>query len=43
MTEKLGPCVGTVGPGVVYLLNRLYDAKYEYAPVLAPYSSDTAK
>ncbi|MBT8506517.1 hypothetical protein B1F79_02735 [Coxiella-like endosymbiont of Rhipicephalus sanguineus] len=35
LTGKLGLCVETVGPGVVYLLNRLYDTKYEYAPVLA--------
>jgi len=32
---KLGLCAGTVGPGAVHLLNGLYDAKADHAPVLA--------
>lgn len=35
LTGKLGVCAGTVGPGGLHLLNGLYDAKKEYAPVLA--------
>ncbi|WP_304985788.1 thiamine pyrophosphate-binding protein [Coxiella-like endosymbiont] len=36
LTGKLGLCAaGMVGPGAVHLLNRLYDAKHDYAPVLA--------
>ncbi len=33
--ERLGVCMGTVGPGSVHLLNGLYDAKKSHAPVLA--------
>ncbi len=32
---KLGLCAGTVGPGAIHLLNGLYDAKMDHAPVLA--------
>jgi len=35
LTGKLAVCAGTVGPGGLHLLNGLYDAKKEYAPVLA--------
>lgn len=35
LTGKLAVCCGTVGPGALHLLNGLYDAKREYAPVLA--------
>lgn len=35
LTGKLGVCVGTAGPGAVHLLNGLYDAKLDHAPVLA--------
>ena len=35
LTGKLGVCCGTVGPGALHLLNGLYDAKRDYAPVLA--------
>jgi thiamine pyrophosphate-dependent acetolactate synthase large subunit-like protein len=35
LTGKLAVCCGTVGPGAVHLLNGLYDAKKDYAPVLA--------
>ena len=35
LTGKLAVCAGTVGPGALHLLNGLYDAKREYAPVLA--------
>lgn len=31
----LGACMGTVGPGSIYLLNGLYDKKMSHAPVLA--------
>lgn len=34
-TGKLGCCLATSGPGGVHLLNGLYDAKYDKAPVLA--------
>jgi len=34
-TGKLGVCLGTTGPGAVHLLNGLYDATMEGAPVLA--------
>ncbi len=35
MTGKLAVCAGTVGPGAIHLLNGLYDAKKDHAPVLA--------
>lgn len=34
-TGRLGVCVSTSGPGAVHLLNGLYDAKVDGAPVLA--------
>src|SRR5438034_6161492 len=34
-TGKLGACVATSGPGAIHLLNGLYDAKMDGAPVLA--------
>ncbi len=34
-TGKLGVCLGTAGPGAIHLLNGLYDAKLDHAPVLA--------
>ncbi|HEX5322241.1 MAG TPA: thiamine pyrophosphate-dependent enzyme [Capsulimonadaceae bacterium] len=34
-TGKLGCCVATSGPGAIHLLNGLYDAKSDSAPVLA--------
>lgn len=34
-TRKLGVCFATSGPGSVHLLNGLYDAKSDQAPVLA--------
>src|SRR5919199_1943522 len=34
-TGKLGVCVATSGPGAIHLLNGLYDAKLDKAPVLA--------
>lgn len=34
-TGKLGCCLATTGPGGVHLLNGLYDAKFDQAPVLA--------
>ncbi|HLH39612.1 MAG TPA: thiamine pyrophosphate-dependent enzyme [Bryobacteraceae bacterium] len=34
-TGKLGCCLGTSGPGGIHLLNGLYDAKLDHAPVLA--------
>src|SRR5213592_4144343 len=34
-TGKLGVCVATSGPGGIHLLNGLYDAKFDGAPVLA--------
>ena len=35
LTGRLAVCAGTVGPGALHLLNGLYDAKRDYAPVLA--------
>lgn len=34
-TRKLGVCLATSGPGGIHLLNGLYDAKLDGAPVLA--------
>src|SRR5712675_3092686 len=34
-TGKLGCCLATSGPGGIHLLNGLYDAKMDGAPVLA--------
>ena len=35
LSNRIGLCMGTVGPGSVHLLNGLYDAKKSHAPVLA--------
>jgi pyruvate dehydrogenase (quinone) len=35
VTGKLGVCLATTGPGAIHLLNGLYDAKMDGAPVLA--------
>ncbi len=35
LTGKLGVCIATSGPGGIHLLNGLYDAKLDGAPVLA--------
>ncbi|MET7613197.1 thiamine pyrophosphate-dependent enzyme [Streptomyces seoulensis] len=35
LTDTLGVCMGTVGPGSVHLLNGLYDAAKSGTPVLA--------
>lgn len=35
LTGNLAVCVGTAGPGAIHLLNGLYDAKMDHAPVLA--------
>ncbi len=35
LTGRLGVCAGTSGPGAIHLLNALYDAKCDRAPVLA--------
>src|SRR3954463_15277284 len=34
-TGRLGCCLATTGPGGIHLLNGLYDAKFDRAPVLA--------
>src|SRR3954467_15198776 len=34
-TRKLGVCLATSGPGGIHLLNGLYDARMDQAPVLA--------
>jgi len=34
-TGRLGVCVGTTGPGAIHLLNGLYDAAFDGAPVIA--------
>jgi pyruvate dehydrogenase (quinone) len=33
--DRVGVCMATSGPGAVHLLNGLYDAKLDHAPVLA--------
>jgi pyruvate dehydrogenase (quinone) len=35
LTGELGVCMATSGPGAIHLLNGLYDAKLDHAPVLA--------
>lgn len=35
LTGRLAACVGTAGPGAIHLLNGLYDAHLDHAPVLA--------
>src|SRR5919201_4673031 len=35
LTGRLGVCLATSGPGAIHLLNGLYDAKLDHAPVLA--------
>ncbi|MDC0886205.1 thiamine pyrophosphate-binding protein [Altererythrobacter sp.] len=35
LTGKLACCFGTSGPGAIHLLNGLYDAKMDHAPVVA--------
>src|ERR1041385_882752 len=35
LTGELAVCAGTAGPGAIHLLNGLYDAKSDQAPVLA--------
>ena len=35
LTGRLAACMGTAGPGAVHLLNGLYDAKLDHAPVVA--------
>jgi pyruvate oxidase len=35
LTGKLGVCTAIAGPGAIHLLNGLYDAKLDRAPVLA--------
>ena len=34
-TGQLGACIATTGPGAIHLLNELYDAKMDSAPVIA--------
>jgi pyruvate dehydrogenase (quinone) len=34
-TGEVGVCVATSGPGAIHLLNGLYDARLDHAPVLA--------
>ncbi|MEM8852306.1 MAG: thiamine pyrophosphate-dependent enzyme [Pseudomonadota bacterium] len=35
LTGKLAACMGTSGAGAIHLLNGLYDAKLDHAPVIA--------
>jgi pyruvate dehydrogenase (quinone) len=42
-TGKLGVCLATSGPGGIHLLNGLYDAKLDHAPVLAITGMQAAK
>src|ERR671918_1228146 len=34
-TGEVGVCMATSGPGAIHLLNGLYDAKLDHAPVVA--------
>jgi len=34
-TGQVGVCLATSGPGAIHLLNGLYDARMDHAPVLA--------
>ncbi len=34
-SRQLGACIATTGPGAIHLLNGLYDAKMDSAPVIA--------
>src|SRR5213083_2961214 len=34
-TGEVGVCMATSGPGAIHLLNGLYDARMDHAPVLA--------
>jgi pyruvate dehydrogenase (quinone) len=34
-TSEVGVCIATSGPGAIYLLNGLYDAKLDRQPVVA--------
>src|SRR5436305_13430861 len=36
LTGTLGVCLATSGPGALHLLNGLYDAQLDHAPVPAP-------
>lgn len=35
LTDEVGVCMATSGPGAIHLLNGLYDAKLDYRPVVA--------
>jgi len=35
VTDKVGVCLATSGPGAIHLLNGLYDAKMDHQPVVA--------
>ncbi len=35
LTGRLTACMGTSGPGAIHLLNGLYDARMDHAPVIA--------
>jgi thiamine pyrophosphate-dependent acetolactate synthase large subunit-like protein len=34
-TGRLGACIATSGPGALHLVNGLYDAVFDHAPVIA--------
>jgi len=35
LTDEVGVCIGTSGPGVIHLLNGLYEAKLDHQPMAA--------
>src|ERR687887_2727525 len=35
LTDEVGVCMATSGPGAIHLLNGLYDAKLDHVPVVA--------
>lgn len=41
-SDSPGVCMATSGPGAIHLLNGLYDAKLDRAPVVAVFGQQTA-
>src|SRR5215204_2410824 len=35
LTDEVGVCIGTSGPGAIHLLNGLYEAKLDHRPMVA--------
>ena len=39
LTGEVGVCLATSGPGAIHLLNGLYDARMDHAPVVGSFSA----